>query len=307
MPELRLQHDTRYDYGAPVAQAEHMALLRPMEDEHQQVVAHECRIEPAPSHQRVQVDAEGRHRLFFSHHRAHLHMAVQARSQVRLRARFLQLDITQAPTWSAVADALRYRAGQAQPPEVAFAQPSPRVPRLSELQAYAQASVHPEQTLPHALLALMHRVHADFTFAPASTQVDTPLATAFAQRRGVCQDFAHVLIGLIRALGLPARYISGYLLTHPPPGEARLVGADASHAWVQAWCPGTVGVPGQWLDLDPTNDCIPTEGHIRLGAGRDYDEVAPLRGVIRGGGQHRLTVAVDVGPVFANHNAQEAP
>lgn len=304
---LQLEHSTRYDYAAPVAQADHVALLRPLDDAHQQLLAHQVHIDPPPSFQHERRDALGHLRLHFSHHRAHSHMLVRSRSQVRVLPRFAALQAAASPPWEAVVERLRYRAGQAQPQAVAWAQPSPRVPRLAELAAYARAAVQPGQPLAQALQALMQQVHEDFTFDPSSTEVDTPVTLAFAQRRGVCQDFTHVLIGMLRGLGLPARYVSGYLLTHPPPGQPRLVGADASHAWVQAWCPGTPGVPGDWLDLDPTNACVPGADHVRLGVGRDYDEVAPLRGVLRGGGAHTLTVAVDVGPVVANENAQEVP
>jgi transglutaminase-like putative cysteine protease len=142
-------------------------------------------------------------------------------------------------------------------------------------------------------LDLMHRIHADFEFQSASTEVDTPLIEAFEQRAGVCQDFAHLMIAALRMLGLAARYVSGYLLTQPPPGQAKLLGADASHAWVQVYCPDTPGLPGGWLELDPTNDLIPDTSHVRLALGRDYGDVTPLRGVIRGGGQHTLGVAVN--------------
>jgi transglutaminase-like putative cysteine protease len=144
---------------------------------------------------------------------------------------------------------------------------------------------------------LMQRVHAEFRYESQSTAVDTPLSQALAQRRGVCQDFAHVLIGALRAFGLPARYVSGYLLTRPPEDGPALVGADASHAWVQAWVPGTPGVPSQgaaagWLDLDPTNCVVPATDHVRVAVGRDFGDVTPLRGVIRGGGRHTLSVGV---------------
>jgi transglutaminase-like putative cysteine protease len=139
---------------------------------------------------------------------------------------------------------------------------------------------------------LMQRIHADFSYRSRSTDVDTPVAEAFERRIGVCQDFAHVMIGALRMLGLPARYVSGYLLTHAADGHA-LVGADASHAWVQLYAPGTPGLPDDgWLDLDPTNDTIPATDHVRVAVGRDYGDVAPLRGVIRGGGRHTLVVGV---------------
>jgi transglutaminase-like putative cysteine protease len=149
-----------------------------------------------------------------------------------------------------------------------------------------------------AAIELMHRVHADFSYESQSTDIDTPLADVWAHKRGVCQDFAHLMAGSMRMLGLPVRYVSGYLLTCAPEDGHTMQGADASHAWVQVWCPGTPGVPAEgpgagWLDLDPTNDLVPGSGHVRVAVGRDFGDVTPLRGVIRGGGgRHTLTVAV---------------
>jgi transglutaminase-like putative cysteine protease len=147
----------------------------------------------------------------------------------------------------------------------------------------------------------MQCIHADFRYESHSTDIDTPLDTVLRERRGVCQDFAHLMAGVLRMRGLPARYVSGYLLTRAPDGDAgagrEMQGADASHAWVQVWCPGTAGVPASgagagWLDLDPTNNVVPGSGHVRVAVGRDFGDVTPLRGVIRGGGHHRLTVGV---------------
>jgi transglutaminase-like putative cysteine protease len=176
---------------------------------------------------------------------------------------------------------------------VEFIQPSPYVPRLEALRDYARPSFPPGRPVAAGVIDLMHRVHADFTYDGDATQIDTPVAEAFAQRRGVCQDFAHVLSGALRMMGLPARYVSGYLRTSPAPGQPALVGADASHAWVQAWVPGTPGVPSDgWLGLDPTNDLLPGVDHVRVAVGRDFGDVTPLRGVIRGGGKHTLAVSV---------------
>jgi transglutaminase-like putative cysteine protease len=136
---------------------------------------------------------------------------------------------------------------------------------------------------------LMHRIHADFEYAPTATAFDTPAARAFALRRGVCQDFAQVMIGCLRALGLPARYVSGYLRTEPPAGQPRLIGADASHAWVSVFCPES-----GWVDLDPTNDVLADLDHVTLAIGRDYSDVSLLRGMILGGGEHQVDVAVSV-------------
>jgi len=166
------------------------------------------------------------------------------------------------------------------------------VPRLAALRDYGLPSFSAGRPLAEAALALMQRIHADFEYQSDSTQIDTPLAQVLAQRSGVCQDFAHLMTGVLRMFGLPARYVSGYLLTQAAAGAPLMVGADASHAWVQGWCPDTPGVPGGWLDLDPTNDIVPGTGHVRLALGRDFGDVTPLRGVIRGGGHHVMSVAV---------------
>ena len=137
----------------------------------------------------------------------------------------------------------------------------------------------------------MHRIHREFTFDPGATTITTPVTRVLAERRGVCQDFAHLQIGCLRSLGLPARYVSGYLLTDPPPGQPRLVGADASHAWLSVCCP-RLG----WVDLDPTNDVLPSQRHVTLAWGRDYGDVSPLRGVVLGGRAHTLHVGVSVTP-----------
>ncbi|MBN8510248.1 MAG: transglutaminase family protein [Burkholderiales bacterium] len=177
--------------------------------------------------------------------------------------------------------------------KVEFVQPSPYVPRLAALRAYAAPSFPAGRPVAEGAVELMQRIHRDFEYRPASTAVDTPLAEALALRGGVCQDFAHLMIGALRMLGLAARYVSGYLLTAPPPGQAALVGADASHAWVQVYVPAAAGAAGAWLELDPTNALIPAAQHVRLAVGRDYGDVTPLRGVIRGGGRHTLEVRVE--------------
>ncbi len=294
---LEVSHETRYDYAAPVSLAHHLAHLRPLHDAHQQLLAFELHTEPTPGAQRDGVDALGNAEHHFSLAAPHRHLAVRATSRVRVQARFAALQPAASPAWCELAAGLRYVAGAPFQPEVEFALPSPYVPRLPALPAYAAESFVPGRPLAAAAIDLMHRVHQDFRYQSLSTQVDTPLAEVWAQRRGVCQDFAHLMAGAMRGLGLPVRYVSGYLLTHAPAGGQdagrAMQGADASHAWVQVWCPGTPGVPGDWLDLDPTNDLVPACGHVRVAVGRDFGDVTPLRGVIRGGGgRHTLQVGV---------------
>ena len=294
---LEVTHDTRYDYGAPVSLAHHLAHLRPLSDAHQQLLAFELRTEPGPGAVRDRVDALGNAEHHFSLAAPHRHLAVRATSRVRVAPRFTALRPAASPAWGEVAEGLRYVGGGPFDPALEFALPSPFVPRLPALRGYAAASFTPGRPLAVAAIELMHRVHADFRYQSESTHIDTPLEEVWIQRRGVCQDFAHLMAGAMRGLGLPVRYVSGYLLTHAPAGAQdagrAMQGADASHAWVQVWCPHTPGVPGDWLDLDPTNDLIPGSGHVRVAVGRDFGDVTPLRGVIRGGGgRHTLRVAV---------------
>jgi transglutaminase-like putative cysteine protease len=294
---LEVSHETRYDYSAPVSLAHHLAHLQPLSDEHQQLLSFKLHIDPAPGAERAGFDVLGNAERHFSLAAPHRHLAVRALSRVRLQTRFDALSPAASPPWDELADSLRYVARAPFQPAVEFALPSPYVPLLPALRGYAAPLFPPGRPVAEGAIELMQRVHADFRYESQSTQIDTPLAEVWATRRGVCQDFAHLMAGALRGLGLPVRYVSGYLLTHAPEGGAdagrAMQGADASHAWVQVWCPRTPGVPGGWLDLDPTNNLVPGTGHVRVAVGRDFGDVTPLRGVIRGGGgHHTLQVGV---------------
>jgi transglutaminase-like putative cysteine protease len=301
---LAVTHHTQYSYAAPVSLAHHLAYLQPLQDLHQQLLTFEMTVLPAPQHSRDGRDSWGNTTRHFSLHLAHQQLQVQARSQLQVLPRFLALQAQASPPWDALARSLR---GVAQAPlqeAVEFVQPSPYVPRMEALRAWLGPLFTPGRPVADAALALMQQLHGEFSYVAHSTAVDTPLAQVWAQKRGVCQDFAHLMIAALRLLGLPARYVSGYLLTHAADGAPALVGADASHAWLQLWCPGTPGVPSEgahagWLDLDPTNNLVPAASHVRLAVGRDYGDVTPLRGVIRGSGAHTLSVAVST---HALHN-----
>jgi transglutaminase-like putative cysteine protease len=294
---LEVFHETRYDYAAPVSLAHHLAHLQPLDDAQQRLLHFELEIEPAPGQCRDSLDAQGNAQCHFTLAQPHEQLRVRATSRVELVPRFAALDPEASPPWDELAAGLRYVARAPFQPAVEFALPSAYVPRLRELRAYAAPVFSPGRPVAAAAIALMRRVHADFRYQSRSTDVDTPLTRVLQQRRGVCQDFAHLMAGAMRMFGLPVRYVSGYLLTQAPEGGAVMQGADASHAWVQVWCPGTPGVPAQgpgagWLDLDPTNELVPGTGHVRVAVGRDYGDVTPLRGVIRGGAQHTMGVAV---------------
>jgi len=295
--DLEVVHTTRYDYAAAVSLAHHLAHLKPLHDAHQQLLAYMLEIDPGPDRFQDSLDAFGNAQRHFSLAQPHDSLSVRATSRVRLVARFADLQPEDSPPWETLAARLRYVAQAPFDPAVEFALPSPYVPRLRDLRAYATPSFTPGRPMAQAAIELMERLHADFRYESRSTDIDTPLQRVLEQRRGVCQDFAHLMAGALRMLGLPARYVSGYLLTQAPESGVTLLGADASHAWVQVWCPGTPGVPEQgpgagWLDLDPTNCLVPGTGHVRLAIGRDFGDVTPLRGVIRGSGDHTLSVGV---------------
>lgn len=300
--ELEVLHETCYEYEAPVSLAHHLAYLRPLTDAHQVLISYAMEVNPPPALRRDGTDVFGNAASHLTIQQPHRELRVLVKARMRVTPRFGLLEPEASPDWEEVRDRLLYVARAPFDPAVEFAQPSPYVPRLEALREYALPSFPSGRPLAAAALDLMHRLYADFRYEARSTEIDTPLAEAFAQRRGVCQDFAHLMVGSLRMLRLPARYVSGYLRTGSGV-DPLFVGADASHAWVQVYAPGTPGVPADgWLDLDPTNDLVPASGHVRLAVGRDFGDVAPLRGVIRGGGHHKLTVGVTtrlMGPASA--------
>ena len=299
--KLRITHETRYDYASPVQLAHHMSCLHPVDTPRQRVLAHALHIDPQPACCHEAADLYGNLRCRFSLQAPHRALTVTASSLVCTQTP--PPDGTHTIAWEAVRERLRYHAGARYEPAAEFRFASALIRPDATLADYAAPSFAPGTPLLAAARDLMHRIHAEFRYEPQSTAVDTPVLQALAWRRGVCQDFAQVFIGSLRSLGLAARYVSGYLLTQPPPGQPRLRGADASHAWAQVWLPGPADTEagGGWYDLAPTNDRAgwgtPGEDYVRLAIGRDYAEVSPLRGVIHGGDRHTLAVAVTVEPV----------
>ena len=286
---LAISHITEYTYSTRVELAHHIAHLTPRDDDRQSLQESELSIDPPPNDLRSGLDAFGNVRSLFSMYGPHEQLRVEATSRVRMREPDGAPDPEASLAWEKVRDSLQYRAAMPYVPASEFVFASPYVPRSRELARYARASFTPNQPLVRAASDLMHRVHADFRYCPASTEISTPLLEAFRARTGVCQDFSHVMIGCLRSIGLSARYVSGYLVPSSRPDRPPQIGAHASHAWVSVYCP----VSG-WVDLDATNDVIPQRHHVTVAVGRDYGDVAPLRGVIRGGGEHALEVAVRV-------------
>jgi transglutaminase-like putative cysteine protease len=288
----RILHETRYAYGAPVSLGHHLAHLAPLDLAQQTCLGTEVEVTPPPAVYREWVDFFGNRAAYFSVETPHDALTVRARSEVEVRLPRRRAGAGPSPLWEAVRDevraARRPQASKARP----FALESPLVPQGEEVAAYAEESLVAGRPVLEAVEDLMGRIHRDFAYDPTFTTVSTPLAEVLAHRRGVCQDFAHLAIACLRSQGLAAAYVSGYLETDPAPDQERLTGADASHAWFSVWVP-ELG----WVDFDPTNDILPMERHVTLARGRDYADVAPLRGVLYGGGVHSLSVAVTVGRV----------
>jgi transglutaminase-like putative cysteine protease len=291
---LSVSHRTTYRYSTYVATAQHLATIRPQNCAWQHVISHEESIEPKPLYIKNRLDTFGNDVLYFSLESPHRSLQMISETTVELMPRWASLDPASTPAWDAVAPTMRFRAGAAFHPETEFCFASPNIGLRQDLRDYALESFPAGRPLAEGAIDLMHRIHADFEYRPTATSYDTPAHSAFEIRRGVCQDFAQVMIGCLRALGLPARYVSGYLRNDPPPGQERLIGADASHAWVSVFCPGS-----GWIDLDPTNDVLADLEHVTLAIGRDYSDVSLLRGMILGGGSHRVDVGVTVIPLDA--------
>ncbi|HEY8357984.1 MAG TPA: transglutaminase family protein [Ramlibacter sp.] len=290
---LHILHETAYDYVPAVRTAQHMAHLRPLASERQRVLSHRLTVSPTPAQQNESLDVYGNTRAFFSLQGSHEGLRVIAESLVSTSA---PPEPESDVPWEEARERMRYHRASRYDPASEFAFASPYVPRHQEFVTYAQPSFPRGRTLLAGATDLMRRIHADFEYETTSTDANTPALEALELRKGVCQDLAHVMLGCLRSLGLPARYVSGYLLTAPPPGQPRLVGSDASHAWVSVYLPGADDSPGCWTEFDPTNDRAPGEDYVTLALGRDFSDVSPMRGVIHGGASHRLRVAVTVAP-----------
>ena len=287
-------HDTHYRYSAPVSIAQQLAHLWPRESPWQRCLARELTVSPEPTRRVDALDVFGNPLTRLAFERPHDELEVGARLEVEVLAR-PTLRLADSPAWEQVAHDLSY-SGQPLSTEQMEAEryrfQSPYVHIKHGFATFADDCFSPGRPLLLAAQALMRKIFREFTYDAAATQVATPLTQVLEEKRGVCQDFAHLMLACLRSRGLAARYVSGYLLTQPPPGKPRLIGADASHAWVSVWCPRQ-----GWVDFDPTNNLLPALEHITLAWGRDFADVSPLRGVILGGGSHDPEVRVTVMPL----------
>ncbi len=289
--KYRITHRTTYTYDYPVSVGNHVACLHPRSFAGNSLLATQLTVSPTPSDLTHRHDYFGNTLSFFTVQQPHTELTVEARSEVAVDAG-LRGESLSTPPWEAAAASLAAAQTREGLDAYQYQFDSPRIQVRPEYAAYARESFLPHRPMREALLHLTQRIYRDFTFDSTVTTVRTPTEEVFKKRRGVCQDFAHMQIACLRSIGVAARYVSGYLRTYPPPGRPRLIGADASHAWLSAYCPGT-----GWLDMDPTNNVAPTDGHVTLAWGRDYGDVSPLRGLILGGGDHKLKVGVDMEPV----------
>ena len=287
----KIVHRTTYKYKYPVSVGNHVACLKPRTLQHHQLARSELRIQPFPATRTERVDYFGNLLCFFTVQEPHKELVVESRSEVIIEGNATPLPQPSIP-WEEAARLLPNDHSPAGLEAYQFGFESPRIRVRPDFASYALQSFTPGRPMLDALLNLTARIHKDFRFDSKVTNVRTPTEEVFRKRRGVCQDFAHLQIACLRSLNIAARYVSGYLRTYPPPGQPRLVGADASHAWVSAYCPG-IG----WIDMDPTNNVVPSNGHVTLAWGRDYGDVSPLRGLILGGGAHTLNVGVDMEPI----------
>jgi transglutaminase-like putative cysteine protease len=284
-------HRTTYTYESPVTVCHYTARLEPRALPFQECPWHELTIKPEPVRRAERADYFGNACVYFEIEGSHQKLEVIARSLIEVEASE-PIDPSATPSWESVRDACRGDrfSTSSMAGELAFA--STLIPTGSVFANYARASFPAKRPILEAVCDLNRRIHEDFLFDPAATDFATPVEEVLKKKRGVCQDFAQVMIACLRSLGLPARYVSGYLETLPPPGQVKLVGADASHAWVSAFCGEAIG----WMDADPTNNILPSDRHVTVAWGRDFSDVSPLRGVSIGAGAQSLQVAVDVLP-----------
>ena len=290
---FNVTHTTKYTYNAPVSYGHNIATLRPRKAKGQELLDYHIGISPEPSEISERVDFFGNYITRFSLQTEHRSLKVTTKSRIkRDYAQFQDSFFSKACRFITMNDALI--ALQSTDLEILDAQQyileSVFVKKMdASIREYAQKSFQGNRSVFDAAFELMQRIYTDFDFVPGFTSISTPIHEVMEQKKGVCQDFAQIAIACIRSIGLPAKYISGYIETLPPPGKEKLVGADASHAWFSIFIPGF-----GWVDFDPTNNQIPKDQHIVVGWGRDYYDVPPLKGVVYGSGQSKLKVAVDI-------------
>jgi transglutaminase-like putative cysteine protease len=288
----KITHSTTYTYAAPVSVCHNLVRLTPREEPGLHCRSHRLVIRPAPPVSARHTDFFGNQVHAFSIEENHRQLTVTANSRIDVVPRDFPPPATTVP-WTTVVAGLTDGSDPHWLEACLFLFDSPRARRSPEFAAYAAGCFAAGKPILQAVLDLTSQIRRDFKYDKHATSVTTAAEDAFRLRKGVCQDFAHIEIACLRSLGLPAQYVSGYLRTIPPPGKPRLIGADQSHAWLSVYC----GSELDWVDVDPTNDALCSTDHIPIARGRDYGDVVPIKGVFLGGGEHQLTVSVDVAPL----------
>ena len=289
--KFEVSHRTTYRYRRPVVQSHHLVHLRPRQLALQRVIHHSLLIDPAPAHRTEMTDTFGNAATLLRIEDEHSEFVVHARSTVEVTPPPIA-DLGRTQPFVDGLSASPQPGGDLDPDILQFTCPSRHTPNSRAIETFARTSFPSGKPVLAGAMDLTTRIFREFKFDPAATDVSTPVPRVLEMKRGVCQDFAHLALAALRSLALPARYVSGYLMTRPPPGQVKLRGTDASHAWFSVWAPET-----GWVDFDPTNGIIPAGEHITVAYGRDYEDISPVSGVLLGGGDQTMTVAVDVEPV----------
>lgn len=288
--KFAVSHRTTYRYRRPVMRSHHVVHLRPRQSTSQRVIHHSLLIEPAPASQTERTDTFGNPTSLLRIEDQHSEFVVHARSSVEVTRPTLP-ELDHSPAFEAIATAATQAGDNLDTDVLQFTCPSRHTPNSRALHDFARTSFPAGKPVLAGAMNLTTRIFREFKFDPTATDVSTPVLRVLEMKRGVCQDFAHLALAALRSLGLPARYVSGYLLTRPPPGQLKLRGTDASHAWFSVWAP-----EAGWVDFDPTNGIIPAGEHITVAYGRDYEDISPVSGVLLGGGDQTMSIAVDVEP-----------
>jgi len=283
-----VEHITKYQYHEQVSLCHNIAALAPRNTDKQTCRALNIIISPLPEILEEHTDFFGNKLYYFVIEQEHEELTVTVRSQVEKINGISAASSYPAQSWESIRDMILASTGE-YIAEKQFTLPTEITSATNEIKNYAQQSFIPEKPLFEAVHDLIKRIYTDFKFTPGFTTVSTPLSEVMKERKGVCQDFAHLAISCIHSMGLPARYVSGYLETLAPAGKEKLIGVDASHAWISVFIPGM-----GWVDFDPTNNQLATEQYITIGWGRDYFDIIPLKGVIMSSNPHELKVSVDV-------------
>ena len=286
-----IRHRTTYSYDSTLSFARCVLRLTPQTTDFQTVFGSEIDVTPKPTQRFCRIGPFGEETVFVTIEAPHDELVIEARSRVEVLPTSIDPN-DPGPSWESVRAESFGSADIGPLSPASYIYPTARTPILPEITAFARESFPAGQSIATGAVLVMRRIHDSFAYDPTATDVTTPIGEAFAARRGVCQDFAHIMIAALRGLGLPAAYVSGYLRTIPPAGQPRLAGADATHAWVRVWCGARLG----WVGFDPTNAIRSGEDHITVAVGRDYGDVAPVDCIMLASGEQSLKVAVDVIP-----------